>query len=128
MDFKTFQTDIERSYDMNNLTHAFFYDDNSINEKFKSYLNNKYKNKVDSYIKPFGFFNWKVDSITSFNFRIGVHGLIGSKYKNKVSIVFEKDDTNKYVLNNNFYGIKKKSSYQILNDVIEFMDNNFQVI
>lgn len=128
MDFKTFETNIDRSYRIINLNHDFFYADGSINDKFKNYLNIKYKGKVDNYIKPFGFFNWKNDNITSFNFRIGVYGLISTKYTNKISIVFEKDNNDRYILNNNFYGVKKKNSYQILNDVIKFMDNNFEII
>jgi hypothetical protein len=113
---------------MNNLNHDFFYADNSINDKFKDYLDNKYKGKADNYIKPFGYFDWKNDDITSFNFRIGVYGLIPKRYSNNVSIVFEKDNNDRYILNNNFYGVKKKNSYQILNDVIKFMDNNFEII
>lgn len=123
MDFKTFQTNINRSYRMINLNHDFFYAENSINDKFKMYLDNKYKGKADNYIKPFGYFDRNNDDITSFNFRIGVHGIIPNKYSNRVSVVFEKDN-DRYILSNNFYGVKKKNSYQVLNDVIKFMDNN----
>lgn len=125
MYFKTFKTNIVRIYNIDNCNHDLFYSNNSINDKFKVYLYNKYSDKVNSYIKPFGFFSNKKDDITSINFRIGIYSNIFNKCKNKVSIIFEKYDNDKYMLTSNFYGIKNKNSYQILEDVINFMDNKF---
>ncbi len=66
MEFKDFDFGKERTYQTGRLTSNDFYGENSINDKFRDFLNIKYDGKVECYIKPFGLFSKDGDNISSF--------------------------------------------------------------
>lgn len=134
MEFKDFDFDKERIYRTGRLTSDDFYGENSVNDKFRDFLNSKYKDKVECYIKPFGLFSKDGDDITSFIVQMLDHNNTYGKYINQVHVNFSKNSEGYYVLGVNregflkhkVSGYSKKLSEQLFNDAIEFLDSIYQ--
>jgi len=133
MEFKDFDFNTSRIYQTGKLTHDYFYGENSINDKFRDFLNTKYNGKVECYIKPFGLFSKDGDDISSFMVQLLDHNNIYRKYINQVHVNFSKHDENSYMLGVNINGVlghkisgyTEKLSEQLFYDTIEFLDSLF---
>lgn len=138
MEFKDFDFGNERIYETGKLTHDDFYEENSINDKFREFLDGKYNGKVECYIKPFGFFSKDGDDISSFSVQILDHNNSYRGYINQIHVNFDKikDSDHLYQLGKNFDGILKykvsgyneKLSKQLFIDTIEFLDSVFKIV
>jgi len=134
MEFKDFDFNKDRTYQTGKLTHDYFYGENSINDKFRDFLNIKYSGKVESYIKPFGLFSKDGDNISSFMVQLLDHNNTYRKYINQVHVNFSKYDEDSYVLGVNLNGSLRykisgysaKLSEQLFYDTIEFLDSIYQ--
>lgn len=129
MEYTNYPCNINRTYDMGIMTHDFFYAEGSINDKFRDYLKDKYEGRMDVYIKPYGSFGNNGDCITSFIFYVRECSDIDhEKAINDITVGFQKLENHSYVLENIFNGCKTKSGYELLNDIIGFMDCNFSIV
>jgi len=129
MEFRDYTCNINRTYNIGIMTHDFFYAEGSINDRFKEFLNSKYDGKTENYIKPYGSTGNDGKYITSFCFNIGVYSnKEHNKCINSISVDFMKDEDYIYSLYKSFNGCKTKDGYELLNNIIEFMDNNFKVV
>lgn len=134
MEFENFDFNNNRIYETGKLTHDDFYEENSINDKFRIFLDEKYNGKVESYIKPFGYFSKEGDDISSFAVQMLDHNNSYKGYINQVHVNFNKKDENSYMLGMNCDGVLKykvfgyteKLSKQLFNDAIEFLDSIYK--
>ena len=135
MEFKDFDFGKDRIYITGKLTHDDFYEENSLNDKFRDFLNSKYDSKVESYIKPFGSFGKDGDNISSFMVQLLDHNNSYRKYINQVHVNFSKNDENSYILGNEIngtlsykvMGYSEKLSEKLFSDTIEFLDNFYSI-
>jgi hypothetical protein len=126
MEYKYYPCNINRTYDMGVMTHEFFYDNDSINDRFRDFLKEKYEGRMDIYIKPYGSFGNNGDYVTSFVFYIReCETKEHNKAINSITVHFQKLENHLYVLEDIFEGCKTKDGYELLNEVILFMDCNF---
>lgn len=117
------------------LSYADFYEEDSINDFFRKYLSNKYKN-ADTYIKPFSSYDWVDHFVVQFVDRDCIVG----KHYNAIELPFcrEPNDENnfKYVMGDTWYhhgfvtdgrrffdGTEKELSYKLVDDTIDFLKN-----
>jgi hypothetical protein len=134
MEFNDFDFGKDRIYQTGKLTHDYFYGENSINDKFRDFLNSKYNGKVECYIKPFGLFSRDGDNISSFMVQLLDHNNVFKKYINQVHVNFSKYDESSYVLGvklqgslkHKVSGYSEKLSKQLFNDTIEFLDSLYK--
>jgi hypothetical protein len=129
MEYTHYPCNINRIYDMGIMTHDFFYENDSINDRFREFLKDKYDDIMDIYIKPYGSFGNNGDYITSFVFYMSEYtDKEHSTVINSITVHFQKVENHSYVLDDTFEGCKTKSGYELLNDVIKFMDCNFPIV
>lgn len=134
MGFKDFDFGIERIYKTRKLSGDDFYEENSLNDRFKNFLDKKYNGKVECYIKPFGLFSPDGDNISSFAVQLLDHNNTYGKYINQVHVNFSRHNEESYILgvningtlNHKVNGYSKKISEQLFNDTIEFLDSVFE--
>lgn len=127
MKFKEFNFGVDKTYNTGKLNGNYFYVDNSINDKFREYLDAKYNGDVQCYIKPFGSFSREGDNITSFAVLLLDHNNIYKNYINQTNINFRmvENNDNLYRLDTKVMGYSKDLTEILFNDTIEFLDKYF---